>query len=98
MYYAMFARTVALIVLGLLPPAALAAGLQALNVPTDGSSPALSGAVWYPCALAPTVVKLGPLDAMPAPLPPRTSARRPPVDPDPEPPQLLSAQYPRPMP
>lgn len=41
-------------------PAALAAGIQALRVPSDGSSPALSGAVWYPCALAPTTIKLGP--------------------------------------
>jgi predicted dienelactone hydrolase len=41
-------------------PAALAAGIQALSVPSDGSSPALSGAVWYPCALAPTTMKVGP--------------------------------------
>lgn len=55
-------RAVASVVLGLiLPvPAALAAGIQALHVPADGSSPMLSGAVWYPCAVAPTVMKLGP--------------------------------------
>jgi predicted dienelactone hydrolase len=53
---------VASVVLGLiLPvPTAVAAGIQALSVPSDGSSPALSGAVWYPCALAPTTMKLGP--------------------------------------
>ncbi|HLX30489.1 MAG TPA: dienelactone hydrolase [Casimicrobiaceae bacterium] len=43
-------------------PAAVSAGIQALNVPSDGSSPALSGAVWYPCAIAPTVMKVGPFD------------------------------------
>lgn len=43
-------------------PAAVSAGIQALNVPSDGSSPALSGAVWYPCAVAPTVMKVGPFD------------------------------------
>lgn len=41
-------------------PAAWAAGIQALSVPSDGFSPALSGAVWYPCAVAPTTMKLGP--------------------------------------
>lgn len=50
------------VVLGLIlrVSAALAAGIQALHVPADGSSPILSGAVWYPCAVAPTVMKLGP--------------------------------------
>jgi predicted dienelactone hydrolase len=53
---------IASVVLGLIlsVPATLAAGIQALNVPSDGSSSALSGAVWYPCALAPTAMKLGP--------------------------------------
>lgn len=62
MNWAIRSRTVASILFGLiLPvPAALAAGIQALNVPSDGSSPALSGAVWYPCAVAPTVIKVGP--------------------------------------
>jgi len=56
--------TVAAIVLWLMAPvpAALSAGIQALKVPSDDSSPALSGAVWYPCAIAPTVIKLGPFD------------------------------------
>ena len=39
---------------------ALAAGIQALKLPADGASPALSGAIWYPCAAAPTAMKLGP--------------------------------------
>jgi predicted dienelactone hydrolase len=41
-------------------PAVMAAGIQALKVPSDGSLPALSGAVWYPCAIAPTAMMLGP--------------------------------------
>jgi predicted dienelactone hydrolase len=51
-----------LIVLGLmlLASAAHAAGIEALKVPSDGSLPALSGAVWYPCAIAPTTLMLGP--------------------------------------
>ncbi|MDB5958144.1 dienelactone hydrolase [Ramlibacter sp.] len=40
--------------------ASFAAGIQALNVPADASSPAMSGAVWYPCALPPTQLRLGP--------------------------------------
>ena len=54
-------RAVASVVLGLIlsVPVALAAGIQALKVPSNGSSPALSGAVWYPCAVAPTLMKLG---------------------------------------
>lgn len=40
--------------------APLAAGIQALRVPSDGASPALSGAVWYPCPVAPTEIEIGP--------------------------------------
>ncbi len=40
--------------------ASLAAGIQSLNIPASASAPALSGAVWYPCAAAPTELKLGP--------------------------------------
>jgi predicted dienelactone hydrolase len=40
--------------------APLAAGIQALRVPADGASPALSGAVWYPCLVAPTEFEIGP--------------------------------------
>jgi len=43
-------------------PAAMSAGIQGLKVPSDGASPALSGAVWYPCAVAPTVMKVGPFE------------------------------------
>ena len=64
MNMAMRSGTVAAIMLWLIfpVPAAVSAGIQALNVPSDGSSPALSGAVWYPCAIAPTVMKVGPFD------------------------------------
>jgi len=64
MNMAMRSGTVAAIMLWLIfpMPAAVSAGIQALNVPSDGSSPALSGAVWYPCAVAPTVMKVGPFD------------------------------------
>jgi predicted dienelactone hydrolase len=48
------------LVLMLSPPVAMAAGIEALKVPSDGSLPALSGAVWYPCAIAPTTMMLGP--------------------------------------
>ena len=40
--------------------AAHAAGIQLLTVPSNDSSPAISGAVWYPCATAPATLKLGP--------------------------------------
>ena len=54
-------RSVAAIAFGLaLPVTASAIGIQALTVPADGSSPALSGAVWYPCAMTPTELQLGP--------------------------------------
>jgi predicted dienelactone hydrolase len=39
--------------------AALAAGIQALNVPAQSSSPPLPGAVWYPCATAPSPTLVG---------------------------------------
>ena len=62
MNWATRSATVASIVLGLMLPvtSALAAGIQALKVPADGPLPALAGAVWYPCAIAPTAMKLGP--------------------------------------
>jgi len=49
-------------VLGLVLPmkSPLAAGIQALTVPADGPLPALSGAIWYPCASKPTAIQLGP--------------------------------------
>lgn len=61
MRWATRSAAVVSIVLGLMLPgtAPHAAGIQALTVPADGSSPALSGAVWYPCAEAPTAIQLG---------------------------------------
>jgi predicted dienelactone hydrolase len=60
--------TVASLVLGLMLPmeSPFAAGIQALKVPTDGSLPALSGAVWYPCATAPIALQVGPLSVFAA--------------------------------
>ena len=60
--------TVAAIVLGLLLPmrSASAAGIQALKVPADGPLPALSGAVWYPCATRPAAMQLGPFPILAA--------------------------------
>jgi predicted dienelactone hydrolase len=46
--------------LALSATAAHAAGIQVLTVPASDSSPALSGAIWYPCATAPATLKLGP--------------------------------------
>ena len=62
MNWATRSATVASIVLGLMFPVtfARAAGIQALKVPADGALPALAGAVWYPCAIAPTAMQLGP--------------------------------------
>ena len=62
MNWATRSGTIASVVLALTlsASASLAAGIQALKVPSDGSSPALSGAVWYPCALAPTTMNIGP--------------------------------------
>ncbi|WP_240980044.1 alpha/beta hydrolase family protein [Ramlibacter agri] len=38
----------------------LAAGIQSLTVPADGEAPAISGAVWYPCAAPPAETQVGP--------------------------------------
>lgn len=59
---------VASMVLGLMLPvqSPSAAGIQALTVPADGSLPALSGAVWYPCATSPTPLQLGPFSLVAA--------------------------------
>jgi predicted dienelactone hydrolase len=58
------ARTAAVtsIVVGLVlsTPGARAAGIQALTVPASDAAPAISGAIWYPCATAPSTLKLGP--------------------------------------
>jgi len=61
MRWAISRRSVPAIALGwVLPAMASAVGIQALTVPADGSSPALSGGVWYPCAMTPTEMQVGP--------------------------------------
>src|SRR5690348_3957363 len=58
-------------------PAALSAGIQRVNVPADGSRPALSGAAWYPCPIAPSRIKLGPFDVFATRDCPITDTKRP---------------------
>jgi predicted dienelactone hydrolase len=73
-----FGTVAAIVSCWLLPvTAALSAGIQALKVPSDGSSPALSGAVWYPCAIAPTAIKVGPFEISAAKDCPITGAKMP---------------------
>ena len=62
MRWAMRTAAVASVFLGLVlsTAAARAAGIQVLTVPSNDASPAISGAVWYPCATAPATLKLGP--------------------------------------
>ena len=38
---------------------AQAAGLQLIDIPADATGPAITGAIWYPCAEAPSVVQIG---------------------------------------
>lgn len=38
----------------------LPAGIQSIMISADGDSPAISGAVWYPCAAEPTEIHAGP--------------------------------------
>lgn len=55
-------KALAAINLGMALPAtaALAAGIQTLNIPGQGSLPPLTGALWYPCAMAPSPTQFGP--------------------------------------
>jgi predicted dienelactone hydrolase len=48
------------VVISLAPTLTKAAGWQSFEIPADAGSPALRGAVWYPCAQAPTDVVVGP--------------------------------------
>jgi predicted dienelactone hydrolase len=48
------------VVLGLAPSLTEAAGWRSIEVPAGAAGPALRGAVWYPCAQAPTDVAVGP--------------------------------------
>ena len=55
-------KALAAIILGMALPAtaALVAGIQTLNIPGQGSLPPLTGALWYPCAKAPSPTQFGP--------------------------------------
>jgi predicted dienelactone hydrolase len=44
--------------------AADAAGIQSLQIPAAGASPAISGAIWSPCASKPEAMKLGPFSVL----------------------------------
>ncbi len=41
-----------------------AAGLQTFEIAQTNSAPAISGAVWYPCAQTPTKINIGPFEMM----------------------------------
>jgi predicted dienelactone hydrolase len=47
-------------VLGLAAACAHAAGFRFLDIPAEGGRREIKGAVWYPCAQAPTEVQIGP--------------------------------------
>ena len=51
---------VVMIALCLLASAAEAAGFRFIDVPADAEGPALSGALWYPCAESPGRTQFGP--------------------------------------
>ncbi len=55
-----FSAVVAFLGLSILP--GHAAGLQIIQVPQDSHGPALTGAVWYPCAATPTNIKIASFD------------------------------------
>jgi predicted dienelactone hydrolase len=47
--------------LGLLAAHAQAAGFRMIEIPADGDEPAITGAIWYPCAEPAGKIDLGPL-------------------------------------
>ncbi len=49
---------VAVIIACLAAPMAEAAGFRSIDIPADASGPALTGAVWSPCAAPPQEIKL----------------------------------------
>ncbi|WP_175772242.1 alpha/beta hydrolase family protein [Paraburkholderia phenazinium] len=51
------------VMLSLVMTDASAAGLKLIDIPADAEGPALKGAVWYPCAEAPSDLKIGPISA-----------------------------------
>lgn len=55
-----FSTILAFLALSILP--SWAAGLQLVDVPQDNHRPAITGAVWYPCARTPTDIKIASFD------------------------------------
>lgn len=54
-------RMIVLALLAALPLSAHAAGLRLVDIPADPGGPALTGAVWTPCAEPPGEVRVGPI-------------------------------------
>jgi hypothetical protein len=57
MHAAIFIVAIALCLMA--TTAAQAAGFQFISVPADADGPALTGAMWYPCAESPGDIDLG---------------------------------------
>lgn len=55
------ARCFAMLVFGLATVHAQAAGFRKIEVPADGDNPAITGAIWYPCAEPAGKIDLGAL-------------------------------------
>ena len=53
-------QPVVMITLCLLASAAQAAGFRFIDVPADAEGPAMTGAIWYPCAEPPGTMRYGP--------------------------------------
>jgi predicted dienelactone hydrolase len=69
-------KLLAAVILCLTATLAHGAGLRAIEIPSDASGPALTGAVWYPCSQPPGEVEIGKISlpgATDCPLPDRKS-------------------------
>lgn len=55
------AKSLAVFAFCLTTTAAQAAGFRSIEVPAAANGPALSGAIWYPCAEPPREIELGPI-------------------------------------
>lgn len=53
-------KLLASLIFGLMATGAQAAGFRSISVPANGHSPAIVGAIWYPCSLPATKIDLGP--------------------------------------